>query len=434
MMKLLISSLLVLIAAVALALFIKDDPGYVLIAVGQWSIETTLALLVFVLVVLFVALYYTLRFVARAVAVPRNLGAWRGQRKEKKAQKALTNGLVELAEGHWKQAERKVVKYAEKGESPMLSYLAAARAAQEQGAEDRRDRYLKLAYQNQPNADIAVGLTQAELLLSQGKKEQALATLRGLHQLAPAHPQVSKPLARLLRDMGEWQTLLELLPKLRKGKIFDSKTLDSMTREAYAAQLANSKDVDSLRKVWAGVPKNFREDETLLLPYLQRLRDFGEDAEGEPLLRAALKRKRSDGLIRMYGLIKGPDLSRQLVQMESLLVGYEQDPETLLAAARLCLRNGLWGKARGYLEASVNAKPTAEGCAELGTLLDKTGDRDAALICYREALKIAPCCEPPVAAEMAVEHVVPAIEAPELITPPDTVAVEQSSETEQKPA
>ncbi len=303
----------------------------------------------------------------------------------------------------------------------MLNYLAAARAAQEQGAEDRRDRYLKLAYQNQPHADIAVGLTQAELLLSQGQKEQALASLQRLHQLVPAHAQVSKPLAKLLREMGEWKSLLELLPSLRKGKVFDTQTLDSMTREVYSAQLASSPDVRSLMAVWSSVPKAMREEESLLLPYLQRLRELGEDAEGEPQLRAVLKRNRSDALIRMYGLIKGPDLARQLVQAESFLVGYEQDAPTLLAAARLCLRNGLWGKARGYLEASVAAQPSAEACAELGTLLDKTGDRDAALNCYREALRLAPCCEPPVASEVAVEHAVPAIEAPEVITPPDVV-------------
>lgn len=419
MMKLLLTSLLVLIGAVALALFIKDDPGYVLITAGAWSVETSLALLTFVLLLAFAALYYTIRFVARVLAMPRNVGMWRGRRKEQKAQKALTLGLVELAEGQWKQAERKVLKYAEKGESPVLNYLAAARAAQEQGAEDRRDRYLKLAYQNQPNADIAVGLTQAELLLSQGQKEQALASLQRLHQLVPAHPQVSKPLAKLLREMGEWKSLLELLPKLRKGKVLDTQTLDAMSREAYIAQLVDSPDVRSLMDVWSGAPKALREDEVLLLPYLQRLRDFSEDAEGEPLLRAALKRQRSEALVHMYGLLKGPDLARQLVQAEALLSGYEQDATTLLTAARLCLRNGLWGKARGYLEASVATQPSAEACAELGTLLDKIGDHDAALRCYREALRLAPCCESPVAAEVAVEHAIPAIEAPDVISPPD---------------
>lgn len=422
MMKLLLTSLLVLIAAVALALFIKDDPGYVLIAMGSWSVETSLALLVFALLLGFAALYYSIRFFVRLWAVPKSVSHWRGRRKEQQAQKALTHGLVELAEGQWKQAERKVLKYAEKGESPMLNYLAAARAAQEQGAEDRRDRYLKLAHKNQPNADVAVGLTQAELLLSEGKKEQALAALRRLHQLMPAHPQVLKPLAKLSREMAEWKSLLDLLPNLRKRKVFPVATLDSMAREAFTARLAESADVRELMTTWSSVPKALREEEGLLLVYLQRLQDFGEDAEGEPLLRGIIKRQRSEAMLRMYGLIKGADLARQLVQAEAFLAGYEQDATTLLTAARLCLRNGLWGKACRYLEASIGAQPSAEACAELGTLLDKLGDHAAALKCYRQALQLAPCCDPLVAAEVAVEPAVPAIEGPEVVAPADAVA------------
>ncbi len=420
MMKLLLYSLVVLIGASALAILIKDDPGYVLIVAGPWSVETTLALLVSALVVLFAALYFTIRFLVRLKGIPRSIGSWRGQHKQKLAQKALTYGLVELSEGQWRQAERHMLKYAGQGEAPVLNYLAAARAAQEQGAEDRRDRYLKLAHEVEPNADVAVGLTQAELLLSQDQKEQALATLRRLYQLVPSHPQVLKPLGRLYREMGEWKNLIDLLPKLRKRKVFDDKTLDAMAREAYAALLRDSEDVRTLMDTWSSVPKALREEEELLLVYLQRLMDLGESAQGEPLLRAVLKRRRSDALLRMYGLLKGPDLPRQLVQAESYLAGHEQDATALLTAARLCLRNGLWGKARGYLEACVGVRPDAEACAELAILLDKLGERDAALARYREALLLAPCCKTLVAAEVeVVEHLIPAIEAPAVITPPD---------------
>jgi len=418
MIKMLLISLLALIGAVALALLIKDNPGYVLIAVGSWSVETTLALLVFVLLAVFAVLYFVIRFIARLWSMPRSVVNWRKHRKEEKAQRALTYGLIELAEGQWRQAERQVLKYAKQSEAPILNYLVAARAAQEQGAEDRRDHYLQLAHQNPVQADIAVGLTQVDLLLSQNQKEQALASLRRLYQLEPNNPQVLKPLGKLYRELGEWSNLIELLPKLSKRKVFDKQTLDAMALEAYTALLRDSPDADTLILNWSRVPKVLRDNETLLLTYLQKLRDFGRDGEGEPLLRSVLKRHRSDALLRMYGLIKGPDLTRQLIQAESFLAGHQSDSTALLTAGRLCLRNGLWGKARSYLEASINAQPNSEAFMELGTLLDKMGDRDTALACYREALHLAPCCEPPVADEVdVVEHVTPAIEAPEIVKP-----------------
>ncbi len=418
MIKLLLISLLALVVGVALALLIKDNPGYVLIATGPWRIETTLALLIFSLLVVFAVLYVVIRLIVRLWSMPRSVVSWRKHRKQKKAQKALTYGLIELAEGKWRQAERHMLKYARQSETPILNYLVAARAAQEQGAEERRDRYLQLAHENPGQADIAVGLTQVELLLSQNQKEQALATLHRLCQMEPGNPQVLKPLGRLYRELGEWNNLIELLPRLRKHKVFDRQALDAMALEAYTALLKESADADTLILIWSRVPKALRDDETLLLTYMQRLREFGRDGEGEPLLRNAIKRHRSDALLRMYGLIKGMDLTRQLIQAESFLAGHQSDATALLTAGRLCLRNGLWGKARSYLEASINAQPNADAFLELGTLLDKMGDRDTALACYREALRLAPCCEPPVAAEVdVVEHVTPAIEAPASVKP-----------------
>ena len=42
--------------------------------------------------------------------------------------------------------------------------MAAARAAQELGAYDRRDEYLRLAHDTTPDAEVAIGIVQAEQL------------------------------------------------------------------------------------------------------------------------------------------------------------------------------------------------------------------------------------------------------------------------------
>ena len=55
-----------------------------------------------------------------------------------------------------------------------------------------------------------------------------------------------------------------------------------------------------------------------------------------------------------------------------------EDPDLLLAAARLCLRNELWGKARSYLETVISLRPTPEAYREYGALLTQLGEADAA--------------------------------------------------------
>ena len=147
-MKNLVAVFLSLLLAVVVTLWIKEDNGYVLIGYGQWTIEGSLALFLLAGVLLFVLGYVGLRTLARIWAMPERVSAWHHRRLKARARHALTRGLVELAEGHWKLAEKHLIRYADQSETPLLNYLAAARAAQLRGEDARRDDYLHLAHES----------------------------------------------------------------------------------------------------------------------------------------------------------------------------------------------------------------------------------------------------------------------------------------------
>ncbi len=386
-------SLATLFVAVLVALLAMEDPGYVLFAVGEWTVETTLALTIVVLVVSSFLLYFLIRAGVKVLAVPGGLRHWQQQRQEQKAIKSLTQGLIDLAEGHWQSAEKKVLKYVGSSDASLLNYLAAARAAQAQGADQRRDHYLKLAHENHPSADIAVGLTQAELQLNQNQLEQALATLRHLHQLAPKHAQVLKVLVRVYQRLGDWEHVLEVIPLLRKRKVLAVNAIDALAQQAHLALLKATSTSNELADVWARIPNAVQAKEVVLLIYARRLQDLGESNLVEPLLRHALHRHYSEDVMMCYGQIESADPSRQLQVTENLLNEHEQDATILLTAGRLSLRNKLWGKARSYLEASINAQPSAEAYNELGNLLERMNEMEAAAECFREGLRLVPGCE-----------------------------------------
>lgn len=392
-MKLLLISLLTLFVAVVVALLAMEDPGYVLIAVGSWTLETTLALTTVLVVISFALTYFLIRFGARVLGIPGGLRHWQKNRREQKAITSLTKGLIDLAEGHWQSAEKKVLKYAQDSDASLLNYLAAARAAQAQDADQRRDHYLKLAHENHPSADIAVGLTQAELQLEQNQLEQALATLRHLQQLAPKHTQVLKALANLYQQLEDWEHLLELIPLLRKQKAMKNDAIDNLAEQAYLALLKNAHSGAALAERWSRIPPGFQEKESILVTYVQRLIDEDASELAEPLLRHALQRQFNESLLMLYGKIQSVEPSRQLTLVETLLREHERDAVALLTAGRLCLRNKLWGKARSYLEASVNVQPSAEAYNELGNLLERMGEGAAAAECFREGLRLVPGCE-----------------------------------------
>lgn|GEM_PF-5735914 len=78
-----------------------------------------------------------------------------------------------------------------------MNYLAASRAAFEQGKIQAADQWLKEAEQTHKNAGLAVGIMQSEQLISLEQNEQALAILLKLQQQHPKHTYLLKMLAKL---------------------------------------------------------------------------------------------------------------------------------------------------------------------------------------------------------------------------------------------
>lgn len=391
-MRFLITLLIVVLVAVSLALVAKQDPGYVLITRGDWTLESSLTLLVAALVASFLGGYALVRLLVRTWNVPGRMRHWRHRHQLDRARDATHRGLVELSEGHWRAAERTLIRHATRSELPLLNYLSAARAAQKQNAHERRDRYLQLAHKSMPDANLAVELTQAELQLVSGQHEQSLATLMHLRSIAPKHPYVLQLLMRLYEQMGSWGDLLELLPELRRRKAVEETAIESLEFRVHRELLGiagRSGRKGALLEAWQRVPRYLRHNEILVHDYARQLTCVGEHDAAESLLRATLNRQWSDRLAYLYGLVPAGDAARQLAQAEAWLKGRERNPELLLTAARLCLRNQLWGKARAYLEASLASSPRAETYNEMGALLERLDEHENATDYYRRGLILA---------------------------------------------
>ena len=380
---------LALLAGAAVAALVYRDSGYVLLSYGVWSVEMSLALLALLLAALFTALYLLIRLLARAQRLPADTRAWHRRRGARLARRALTQGLVELSEGNWQGAERHLVKFADRSETPLLNYLAAARAAQLQGAHERRDGYIRLAHESMPSADVAVSLTQAELQLADHQLEQALATLRHLRSIAPRHTYVLRLLRRLYEQLGDWDQLRELLPELRKRKVIpagEQRELEARVYRALLERASLSVEKTRVREIWAEMPRALKQDPRLVGDYAHYLQERGKDEEAEALLRDLLRQQWHPELVELYGLLDTDKPARQLALAETLLEQHPQDPILLLTLGRLCLRAKLWGKARGYLEASIGANGPPAAYRELGHLLEQMGEQEAALALYRRGL------------------------------------------------
>src|SRR3569623_3726690 len=99
-------------------------------------------------------------------------------------------GMHALAEGHWQEAEKWLLKYVGHSEMPSLHYLAAAEAAEAHGSQVRRHSYLRAAAAHEPRAEVAVGLATAAYHLDYQRAADAVAILTSLRNMQTKHPTV----------------------------------------------------------------------------------------------------------------------------------------------------------------------------------------------------------------------------------------------------
>jgi len=389
-MKYLTLGLLTLGLAIGLTVMVvQHDSGYVLINYGSWSMETTFNIFTLLALLAFIALYYAVRLILGTWHLPSKLSSWKHGHKAVGARKLTNQGLIALAEANWKRAEKLLSQSALHSDTPLINYLGAAQAAQKQGADLRRDDYLSQAYHSMPDAELAVGLTQAEVQLSHRQTEQALATLNHLRSIAPKHAQVIYLLKKLYEKLEDWDSLYDLLVELRKGNVLDEKALLALEFQVHHNRLLACNELEQLEQCWQAIPKRLRQSPQLLHDYARRLMRLGDEQKAEAQLNEYLKREWDPLLIRLFGLVQGADPGRQLATAEHWLGEYGQHADLLLTLGRLNLRNQLWGKARSYLEASLGIKPQAETCCELGTLLQQLGEKEKAAGYFRQGLELA---------------------------------------------
>ncbi|KTC18776.1 MULTISPECIES: heme biosynthesis HemY N-terminal domain-containing protein [Pseudomonas] len=383
-----------IVAATLLGIAVARHSGYVLIAYDSFRYESSLwatlaLLLAVVLVVLMVRFVLGLVFTSGGVVNP-----WSRRNRSRRTRLAIEQGQLDLAEGRWASAQRHLHRAAEAERQPLLYYLGAARAANELGRTEDSDNLLERALERQPQAELAIALTHAQLQVDRGDTEAALVTLQAMHERHPHNVQVLRQLQRLYQQRGDWSAVIRLLPELRKDKVLSAAELAELERRAWGENLslAARREQDdqtaqqSLERAWQQLTSAQRQEPQLVLAYAEQLRQLGAESDAEKVLRTALQREYESHLARLYGLVRGGDPARQLQTAEGWLKQHPDDPSLLLTLGRLSLQNRLWGKARDYFEDSLRRQRNPEACAELARLLAGLGDTERSNQLFQEGL------------------------------------------------
>ena len=368
-------------------------PGYVVFSFADLSIETSFIFMLGFLALAFFVFHYLVRVFSVLLRIPDYLGFRYSHRQAEKARNALIKGLIEMSEGRFLQAEKILLKQVQHSDTGLLNYLMAARAAQQLGAYDPCDEYLRLAHESTPSADIAIGITQAELQLAHKQYEQSLATLNHLSQLTPKHGYVKKLQARVYQQLGDWDNLHQLLHDVKKHHYIADDKLEAIELETYSGllnQAIKKNDAAKIATTWQQVPKKLKLDTELLMIYAQYLVDQRRDDEAEVLIRHYLSNHWNEVMVGLYSNLATSNTLNQIETAETWLLDHHRSVTLLTILGKLCIKQSLWGKARAYLESSIDIKPSAEACLLLAKLLEeKMDEKDKAQSLYQKGLEVA---------------------------------------------
>lgn len=390
--------LLLIAAAIYLGYFIKQQgSGFVLIQYQEFSIETSVFVFSGLIIVLFVMVYALLRSVLNLIKIPNFINRSYVNYQNKKSTVGLVSGLMEFTEGRFKKAENIFIKQASSNENSFLNYLLAARAAQLLHADDRRDAYLKQAHEINPSADIAIGLTQAELQLSHQQNEMALATLNQLITAHPKHDYVMRLMSRAYLQLEDWSHLCPLLKDLKQSKALPEETLlktEIIAYSGYLQQAGQQKDSAKLDTIWAGMPKYLKKRSKVISLYATQLIKNDELQSAEKILRDSLNKNWDDDLITLYSsFISDIQAENNETYFNPLLDNCEKWLRTnphngtlLLIAGKISSALQLWGKARSFFDSSLSSQPLADTYLQIALLLEKTNESSEAQKYYQQGL------------------------------------------------
>jgi HemY protein len=208
-MRRILKTLFWCVAAVVSAWLVASLPGRVAFDAGPYAIETSVSVALVALLLLFLVLYAVFRLIAFVLRVPRAGSRWRGGRRRRAGDLAVTRALVALAAGEKGDARREAGRArALLGDTPQ-TLLLTAEAGRLAGRDDEATEAYRILADRKESAFLGLRGLLANAVARQNWSEAASLA----RQAEAAHPGAAwlrNERAQLAIRAGNWAEALTL--------------------------------------------------------------------------------------------------------------------------------------------------------------------------------------------------------------------------------
>lgn len=368
----------------------SDQQGYVLISFANTTTEMSVTTLVIFMIATLAALFLLEFIIKRSLRATSATWNWFSIRKLKRARRYTNEGIIKLLEGDWKAAEKKVTRWANHHDMPLLCYLIASEAAQGMGDDSKREKYLVLAEQ-QKGHSLAVEITKIRQMVRNQQYADAHSQLEHLKGRYPNNSIVISLLKKTYVGLKLWGALDELLPRLKKNKLISDEEYHQLF---YQAQLGKMKEIGSQQGVegllsyWTHLPKKLKQDDSVVQLMVEQLILHNGDSEAYIILRDSIKQTPSNKLLPLITQVNLPDIHPAVVMLEGLAKKHPNNPEINSTLGQLYLREQRWMEAQHAFEAALQQRVSISDYSYLAEALEQQNMKQAAGEVSRKALSL----------------------------------------------
>jgi len=388
-MKFLFWLLALFTAAVALVLTAKN-PGYVLVVYPPYRIELSLTLFITGLLTSLVLMYFSVRILMALLRLPNYVRNFRENRALGIGRLAMMEALTAFFEGRYAAAERAAVRAMEAGEKSGINPIIAARSAHELHEFDKRDSYLASTQGKAVGESTMRLIAKTEFMLDQKQPQLALDSLKELSASGKQkHIGALQLELKAYQQSRNWDGVLATITQLEKRSAIDPGVATQLRQQAWLEKLRTvPQDVQTMLTLWKSIPDDIKKRPRVAALAANDFIKLKDCKSAQKLLTDSLNTHWDSELVSLYGECQGPNNVGQIEQAEKWLKIHNDDAGLLLSLGKLCLHQGLWGKAQSYLDASNSVNPSSAAYTALGQLAEKLQKPDDAFKYYQMAVDL----------------------------------------------
>jgi HemY protein len=381
-MRRIIVFLVVAAVVVVAAWWLSLLPGTVNAEIGSISFEAATPVVAVGLLVGFILLYATVRIIGELLFLPETLRRWRGGRRRRYGDVAVTRTLVALAAGETGDARREAARARRLiGDTPQ-TLLLAAEAGRIAGREKEAEAAFRALAEQPESAFLGYrGLLRQAMARQDWTEAAALA-----RQAEAAHPGASwlrGERARLAIRTSAWSEALALADPDAPKAGLAAAAADAETDPSHALRLA--------KQAWSEEPSLV----PAALAYARRLRESGRESRAQDVVRTTWASNPHPALAE-FALASAADPMARLQEAKRLAQENPEHPESHLLLAQTSLAAGLTGEARHQAEAALAAGLDQRRVWLLMADIEEAdrGDTEQGRTAQRDALRRAATAQP----------------------------------------